>query len=143
MQFNTTGQAIYLQIVDFVCEKVLLDEYQPEDKLPSVREMGMQLEVNPNTVMRAANSCESISLAARTLGSQLSAISTVAARMVESWRAASPASPISSNIRVANAPYRRVEIFRFFISASFWMVVSRRNPLHLFSPGSHGRGLWA
>ena len=53
MQFNTTGQAIYLQIVDFVCEKVLLDEYQPEDKLPSVREMGMQLEVNPNTVMRA------------------------------------------------------------------------------------------
>ena len=53
MQFNTTGQAIYLQIVDFVCEKVLLGEYQAEDKLPSVREMGMQLEVNPNTVMRA------------------------------------------------------------------------------------------
>lgn len=53
MQFNTTGQAIYLQIVDYVCEKILLDEYQPEDKLPSVREMGMQLEVNPNTVMRA------------------------------------------------------------------------------------------
>ena len=37
MQFNTSGQAIYLQIVDFVCEKILLGEYQPEEKLPSVR----------------------------------------------------------------------------------------------------------
>ncbi len=53
MQFNNTGQAIYLQIVDYVCEKILLEEYQPEDKLPSVRELGIQLEVNPNTVMRA------------------------------------------------------------------------------------------
>lgn len=53
MQFNTSGQAIYLQIVDFVCEKILLGEYQPEEKLPSVRELAIQLEVNPNTVMRA------------------------------------------------------------------------------------------
>lgn len=53
MQFNNTGQAIYLQIVDYVCEKVLLGESQPEEKLPSVREMAVQLEVNPNTVMRA------------------------------------------------------------------------------------------
>ena len=53
MQFNNTGQAIYLQIVDYICEKILLDEYQAEDKLPSVRELAMQLEVNPNTVMRA------------------------------------------------------------------------------------------
>lgn len=35
-------------------------------------------------------------------------------------------APSAFNVRVANAPYRRVEIFRFFISASFWMVVSRR-----------------
>jgi DNA-binding transcriptional regulator YhcF (GntR family) len=53
MQFNNTGQAIYLQIVDYVCERVLLGEFRPEDKLPSVREMAVQLEVNPNTVMRA------------------------------------------------------------------------------------------
>jgi DNA-binding transcriptional regulator YhcF (GntR family) len=53
MQFNNTGQAIYLQIVDHICEKVLLDEYGEEEKIPSVRELAMQLEVNPNTVARA------------------------------------------------------------------------------------------
>jgi len=53
MQFNNNGQAIYLQIVDFICEKILLGDYKPEDKIPSVRELAMQLEVNPNTVARA------------------------------------------------------------------------------------------
>src|SRR5689334_13738151 len=53
MQFNNNGQAIYLQIVDFICEKILLGEYKAEDKIPSVRELAMQLEVNPNTVARA------------------------------------------------------------------------------------------
>lgn len=52
MQFNTNGQAIYLQIADYICEKVLLKEWKPEDKVPSVRELAIQLEVNPNTVMR-------------------------------------------------------------------------------------------
>jgi GntR family transcriptional regulator len=52
MQFNNNGQAIYLQIADYVCEKVLLKEWKAEDKVPSVRELAMQLEVNPNTVMR-------------------------------------------------------------------------------------------
>ena len=52
MQFNNNGQAIYLQIVDYVCEMVLLQVWKPEDKIPSVRELAMQLEVNPNTVAR-------------------------------------------------------------------------------------------
>ena len=52
MQFNNNGQAIYLQIVDYVCEKVLLQAWKPDDKIPSVRELAMQLEVNPNTVAR-------------------------------------------------------------------------------------------
>lgn len=52
MQFNNSGQAIYLQIVDYVCEKVLLQVWKPDDKIPSVRELAMQLEVNPNTVAR-------------------------------------------------------------------------------------------
>ena len=52
MQFNNSGQAIYLQIVDYVCEKVLLGEWAAESKIPSVRELAVQLEVNPNTVAR-------------------------------------------------------------------------------------------
>jgi GntR family transcriptional regulator len=51
MQFSET-RAIYLQIADFVCEKILLQEWPPEARIPSVRELAVQLEVNPNTVMR-------------------------------------------------------------------------------------------
>jgi DNA-binding transcriptional regulator YhcF (GntR family) len=51
MQFRES-QAIYLQIADHVCEKILLKEWIPEGRIPSVRELAVQLEVNPNTVMR-------------------------------------------------------------------------------------------
>jgi DNA-binding transcriptional regulator YhcF (GntR family) len=51
MQFNSS-QSIYLQIADFVCERILLKEWKAEDKVPSVRDLAVQLEVNPNTVMR-------------------------------------------------------------------------------------------
>lgn len=53
MQFDNNGQAIYLQIVDYICDKILLGEYRNDDKLPSVRELAVALEVNPNTVARA------------------------------------------------------------------------------------------
>jgi GntR family transcriptional regulator len=51
MEFSQS-QAIYLQIADFVCEKILLKEWPPEGRIPSVRELAVELEVNPNTVMR-------------------------------------------------------------------------------------------
>lgn len=51
MEFNN-NKAIYLQIAEFICEGVLLERWKTEEKIPSVREMAMQLEVNPNTVMR-------------------------------------------------------------------------------------------
>ena len=51
MQFKES-QAIYLQIADYVCEKILLREWKVEERVPSVRELAIQLEVNPNTVMR-------------------------------------------------------------------------------------------
>ncbi|MEO5682420.1 MAG: GntR family transcriptional regulator [Chitinophagaceae bacterium] len=51
MQFRES-QAIYLQIADYVCEKILLKEWKAEERVPSVRELAVQLEVNPNTVMR-------------------------------------------------------------------------------------------
>ncbi|MCA0398722.1 MAG: GntR family transcriptional regulator [Bacteroidetes bacterium] len=53
MQFDNNGSSIYLQIVDYICDRILLGELQKEDKLPSVRELAVQLEVNPNTVARA------------------------------------------------------------------------------------------
>lgn len=51
MEFNP-HKPIYLQIADSLCEKILNGEWQPEDRVPSVRELGVSLGVNPNTVVR-------------------------------------------------------------------------------------------
>jgi GntR family transcriptional regulator len=51
MEFRET-QPIYLQIADYVCEKILLKEWKADFRIPSVRELAITLEVNPNTVMR-------------------------------------------------------------------------------------------
>ncbi len=51
MEFKET-QAIYLQIGDYVCEQILLGRWMEGERIPSVRELGVDLQVNPNTVMR-------------------------------------------------------------------------------------------
>jgi len=51
MQFRESV-SIYLQIADYICERILLKQWKVEERIPSVRELAMQLEVNPNTVMR-------------------------------------------------------------------------------------------
>ncbi len=47
------GQAIYLQIAEHVCERILLKEWQQGSKIISIRDMAVFIEVNPNTVQRA------------------------------------------------------------------------------------------
>lgn len=44
---------IYAQIADYVCARVASGEWQPGTRVPSVRDLAAELEVNPNTVMRA------------------------------------------------------------------------------------------
>ena len=51
MEFNQ-NKAIYLQIRDTICERILSGDLKPEDRIPSVREYGASISVNPNTVMR-------------------------------------------------------------------------------------------
>lgn len=46
------NQAIYLQIADLICEKILQKQWQVEEKIPSIRELAIDLEVNPNTVAK-------------------------------------------------------------------------------------------
>ncbi len=52
MDFKT-NKPIYLQIVDFCFQKMLINEWAEEERIPSVRELGATLQVNPNTAMRA------------------------------------------------------------------------------------------
>lgn len=47
------NKPIYLQICDYICERIVNKTWKNEDKIPSVREMAMDLEVNTNTVVRA------------------------------------------------------------------------------------------
>jgi GntR family transcriptional regulator len=54
MEF-TDNQAIYLQIADFFCENILQKKWLPEEKIPSIRDIAVQVEVNPNTAMRTFN----------------------------------------------------------------------------------------
>jgi GntR family transcriptional regulator len=51
MQFRES-RAIYLQIADYICERILLKQWNSGERIPAVRELAVQLEVNPNTVMR-------------------------------------------------------------------------------------------
>lgn len=47
------NKPIYLQICDYICERIVNKTWNNEDKIPSVREMAVELEVNTNTVVRA------------------------------------------------------------------------------------------
>jgi DNA-binding transcriptional regulator YhcF (GntR family) len=46
----TEHQAIYEQVADHVCEMILRGTVAEQERIPSVRELAMELQVNPNTV---------------------------------------------------------------------------------------------
>jgi len=52
MNFNA-DKPIFLQIADSICDRILSGELKGEDRIPSVREYGADIGVNPNTMMRS------------------------------------------------------------------------------------------
>ena len=50
---------IYLQNVDLMQEKILRGDWREEERIPSVREMGAMVGVNPNTIVRSYQLLES------------------------------------------------------------------------------------
>ncbi len=52
------ARPIYSQIADGIREQILSGILQPEDRLPSVRELATQLTINPNTIQRAYRELE-------------------------------------------------------------------------------------
>lgn len=52
MMFNT-DKAIFLQMADRLCDEILTGTYHDDDRIPSVREYAVLLEVNTNTAVKA------------------------------------------------------------------------------------------
>lgn len=52
MEFSS-AQPIYLQIVNWVLEQILSENWKAGEKVMSVRELAVHFEVNANTVMRS------------------------------------------------------------------------------------------
>jgi DNA-binding transcriptional regulator YhcF (GntR family) len=44
---------IYQQIADYICEQILAHRWIENERIPSVRDLGSNLKVNPNTVLRS------------------------------------------------------------------------------------------
>ncbi|MDR6225300.1 GntR family transcriptional regulator [Desmospora profundinema] len=53
---------IYLQLVERIQRQILRRERNPGDKLPSVREMAVESQVNPNTVQRTYSELERVGI---------------------------------------------------------------------------------
>ncbi len=51
MQFHK-HLSIYLQIAQYMYDRILSGEWKGGERIPSVRDMAVMLEVNPNTVTR-------------------------------------------------------------------------------------------
>lgn len=52
MEFRE-NQAIYLQIAEFVCEQILLKKWNLGEKIMSIRDLAVLMQVTPNTAQRA------------------------------------------------------------------------------------------
>ena len=49
----TNDKPIYIQMADRLCDEILADKYKDDDRIPSVREYSVLLEVNTNTAVKA------------------------------------------------------------------------------------------
>ena len=49
----TNDKPIYLQMADRLCDEILAGTYKDDDRIPSVREYAVMLEVNTNTAVKA------------------------------------------------------------------------------------------
>lgn len=69
MDFDTSSP-LWVQLLDRLQTRVVSGQWEPGQKLPSVRELAVEFGVNPNTVQRALTELDRIGLTAteRTAG---------------------------------------------------------------------------
>ncbi|MCR4421640.1 MAG: GntR family transcriptional regulator [Exilispira sp.] len=56
MRFDET-KPIYLQIIELIFDLILQKKWKEEERIPSIRELASDIEVNPNTVAKAYSEC--------------------------------------------------------------------------------------
>ena len=49
----SNDKPIYIQMADRLCDEILAGKYKDDDRIPSVREYAVMLEVNANTAVKA------------------------------------------------------------------------------------------
>lgn len=49
---------IYLQIMNYIKKEIVVGRLKAGDKIPAVRELALELQINPNTVQRALQELE-------------------------------------------------------------------------------------
>jgi len=54
----SSERSVYLQLVDIIKQKIMSGEYEPGQRMPSVRELAADAAVNPNTMQRALTELE-------------------------------------------------------------------------------------
>ena len=57
MKFND-NLPIYIQIMNLTKKRIIIGELKEGEKLPSVRELSIELKVNPNTIQRSYQELE-------------------------------------------------------------------------------------
>lgn len=63
MKFNFDNNIpIYIQLVEQLKIYIISGKINPGDKLPSVRELAIQTQVNPNTMQKALSELENLNL---------------------------------------------------------------------------------
>jgi GntR family transcriptional regulator len=65
----TSGVPFYRQIIDQVKSSIATGELEPGDRLPTVRQLAVELSINPNTVSRAYTELELTGLVETQMGS--------------------------------------------------------------------------
>ena len=61
MQFNidnTSGRPVFQQVIDQVKRDIALGRLLKDEKLPTVRQLAVQLAINPNTIAKAYRQLE-------------------------------------------------------------------------------------
>ena len=61
IEFNDKAP-IYIQIMDIIKMDIVIGKLKAKDKLPSVREMAINLKVNPNTLQRSYQELERLGI---------------------------------------------------------------------------------